>query len=45
MEIYCKDPIEFADGAIMLVGTFETLKDDPSARKSRCCPSTPTTWP
>jgi hypothetical protein len=30
VEIYCEEPIEFTDGAIMLDGTFETLKDDPS---------------
>jgi hypothetical protein len=30
VEVFCKDPIEFSDGAIVLAGTFETLKDDPS---------------
>ena len=30
VEVFCKDPVEFSDGAIMLAGTFETLKDDPS---------------
>jgi hypothetical protein len=30
VEVYCEEPIEFSDGAIMLAGSFETLQDDPS---------------
>jgi uncharacterized protein len=30
VEVFCKDPVEFSDGAIVLAGTFETLKDHPS---------------
>ena len=26
VEVFCKEPIEFSDGAIMLAGTFETSR-------------------
>jgi uncharacterized protein len=30
VEVYCERPVEFTDGAIMMTGKFEVLKDDPS---------------
>lgn len=30
VEVYCEEPIEFSEGAIMMAGKFEVLKDDPS---------------
>jgi uncharacterized protein len=30
VEVFAKEPVEFTDGAIVLVGTFEVLNDDPS---------------
>jgi uncharacterized protein len=30
VEVFCRDPVEFTDGAIMMAGTFELLHDDPS---------------
>jgi hypothetical protein len=30
VEVHCKQPVEFTDGAIMMIGKFEVLKDDPS---------------
>jgi uncharacterized protein len=30
VEVYCEEPVEFTDGAIMMAGKFEVLKDDPS---------------
>jgi hypothetical protein len=30
VEVYCEQPVEFTDGAIMMTGKFEVLKDDPS---------------
>lgn len=30
VEIFCADPIEFTEGAVMMAGTLEVLKDDPS---------------
>ncbi len=29
VEIFCEEPVEFGDGAIMMAGTFEVLHDDP----------------
>lgn len=29
VEIYCETPLEFTDGAVLLSGKFEVLKDDP----------------
>jgi hypothetical protein len=30
VEVFCRDPVEFTDGAIMMAGTFELLHEDPS---------------
>jgi uncharacterized protein len=30
VEVFCKEPVDFTDGAIMMAGKFELLKDDPS---------------
>jgi uncharacterized protein len=30
VEVFCKEPVDFTDGAIMIAGKFELLKDDPS---------------
>jgi hypothetical protein len=30
VEVFCEDPIEFTEGAILMAGKFELLKDDPS---------------
>jgi hypothetical protein len=30
VEVLCAEPVEFTDGAILMAGTFELLKDDPS---------------
>jgi uncharacterized protein len=30
VEVFCQDPVEFTDGAIMMAGTFELLHEDPS---------------
>jgi len=30
VEVFCEEPVEFSDGAILMVGKFEVLKDDPS---------------
>jgi hypothetical protein len=30
VEVFCKDPVEFTDGAVMMAGTFELLHEDPS---------------
>jgi hypothetical protein len=30
VEVFCAEPIEFTDGAIMVAGEFELLHDDPS---------------
>jgi uncharacterized protein len=30
VEVYCKDPVEFSDGAILMAGKFELLHEDPS---------------
>jgi hypothetical protein len=30
VEVFCDEPIEFSEGAILMAGTFEVLHDDPS---------------
>lgn len=30
VEVFTGEPVEFTDGAVMMAGTFEVLKDDPS---------------
>jgi uncharacterized protein len=30
VEVFCEEPIEFTEGAILIAGRFELLKDDPS---------------
>lgn len=30
VEVFCAEPIEFSEGAIMVAGTFSVLEDDPS---------------
>jgi hypothetical protein len=30
VEVFCQEPVEFAEGAILMAGRFELLKDDPS---------------
>jgi hypothetical protein len=30
VEVYCEDPVEFSNGAILVGGRFEFLYDDPS---------------
>ena len=30
VEVFCEEPVEFTDGAILMAGKFEVLNDDPS---------------
>ena len=30
VEVFCQEPVEFTEGAILMAGRFELLKDDPS---------------
>ena len=30
VEVFCSEPVEFTEGAILMAGRFELLKDDPS---------------
>jgi hypothetical protein len=30
VEVFCEDPIEFTEGAILMAGRFEVLEDDPT---------------
>jgi uncharacterized protein len=30
VEVFCAEPVEFSEGAIMMTGTFSALEDDPS---------------
>jgi hypothetical protein len=30
VEVFCEDPVEFTEGAILMAGRFEVLEDDPS---------------
>ena len=30
VEVFCEQPVEFSEGAILMAGRFEVLKDDPS---------------
>jgi hypothetical protein len=30
VEVFCQEPIEFTEGAILMAGRFELLEDDPS---------------
>lgn len=35
VEVFCEEPIEFTEGAIMMAGTFGVLEDDPSGMHYR----------